>query len=482
MYITNNAEYKMHGNQERGVLEIGADKYKVIADLPGRGPGKGFGVYAEKLDAEGVGTGGYFIIKEDKLSTCLAESLMTLPNNGKDVFSTSAIQASLGVLKKTGSSTPILVTVQPKFVAQEGQQVKGLDQFILGDKRNPNTLWSEESSNQQKIADCISAMSDPVKKQFAKAIYLSQLNGDESLHIGQFMVTVGKDSKISEIVRVDFGALGRWADKRKTDKDFKLFNTSQAYHKSWFSQFGNDYVSYLVKDPIVQTELVRLWIDTNVDEYLKGIQQRFKEQLDKFPANDPVMLKTALQDFHNDVLNTGGDKIDAKVVVTQLMAQVKVKLLLTSSVRCEQMVKEANIILREIAQSKRIKEVIDESLPQFCSKPEFDALHAISNLLGTGDNIISELANLSTLEQLEAYIARIEKEASDPKYARVLQILYPLKEELNPTKTNPVEQYKVRLTETIQELGVKGENETSVEESASATSTPTGRTSPGKNF
>lgn len=475
----------MHGNQETDVLKIGTDKYKVTAVLPGRGPGKGLGVYAEKLDAQGVGTGGCFIIKEDKFSTCLAESLMTLPNNGKDDFSTSVIQASLGILRIKGSSTPILLTVQPKFVAQEGQEVMGLDQFILGDKRNPNTLLSAESSNQQKIADCISAMSDPVKKQFAKAIYLSQLNGDESLHIGQFMVTVGKDSKISEIVRVDFGALGRWAGKREKEKDFKLFNTSQAYQKSWFSQFGNDYVSYLVEDPIVQTELVRLWINTNKDGFIKEAEDRFDTQvgvMERFAEGNTELHRKTLSDFLHEVLNKGMNALPEEVDYKAFKEQVKTQFKDTATARCEQMV--------EKARSERIRVVIAENLRETIAKA------LIINLFGAStdlDELISQLPAISTYAQLQTYIEKIETEnekAPNQHCRALLKILKPLMAELNPRSYDSASQYREQMAElkTQEVPAVNGEIMTPFEESASASatatstsepSTPSGRTSPG---
>lgn len=403
------------------IFQIGSDNYEVLKFLPGRGPGKGLGVFAKKLP-----DGPEFIVKDDKPSICVAEGLMTL-SNIQDA-SKAAIQASLGILKKGENSPPTLVTIQPKFVAEEGQMVQGFDEFILKRKRDPKTFWSEESKNQEAIATCISTMTEPVKKQLAKAIFLSQLNGDESLHIGQFMVSFGQDREITGIVKVDFGALGRWAGKRLNEKDFDIFTTSQAYTKT-ISQLGNDYVSYLLQDDTIRKELVRLWATLDKEQFKQDVEKKFDELSKVLDSVDRDSRGKILRDFYNDVLFKGCDKPSLDISDPQTISSVKKAFLETTEARFEQTFKHAQSI-----RTIRIKEFIKE-LPEF---PQY---------------ITNKIAKISTLEELKNYITSIQElnlDRQNPNYKNLMTSLCSLKEELEPTQAKTTTQFKNLLKKLTQ--------------------------------
>lgn len=166
------------------------------------------------------------------------------------------------------------------------------DQLIFGRKRNPRTVFSEEYKRSSKVGEQIKSLSDAVKMQLANAIYLSQLNGDESLHTGQFMVTVKTGTKdVTSITRIDFGALGRYGMARN---EFDPLHTSKQYAQS--GQFGKDYVSFLLQDTTVKNHLLHLWCETNTHDVVTTITHRFNHQVSNL-ENDPSIKTIALNEF-----------------------------------------------------------------------------------------------------------------------------------------------------------------------------------------
>lgn len=219
------------------------------------------------------------LVKEDKPGTCLAESLVIDVKHPLHKDDPSPIlQADISFATKS-DKTRVVVSNQPAFTVAEGNELLGLDQLILRHKRNPKTLASEESAHPEAIAKSIADMPTDIKKQLAYAIYISQLNGDESLHTGQFMVEREREGAktIKKIQRIDFGALGRYADSRQRAGDIDPLHTSSAYANS--GQLGKDYVSYLLQDNEVRDHLLSLWAQTDLEQVKDAASARFTEQV-----------------------------------------------------------------------------------------------------------------------------------------------------------------------------------------------------------
>ncbi|MDP3559692.1 MAG: hypothetical protein Q8R79_05010 [Legionellaceae bacterium] len=291
------------GNE--GAITLSDDKqYSFVAALKGRGQAGVAGFY--KSPESNV-----YLVKEDDPATCVAESLALSRHDFDPNFTEeeAIIHADITMVKKEEGSK--IASIQPGFQTSPNEKMIGFDLLCLGHKRNPKTTESEEFQNIAGINAVIDAMSDEVKEQLAEAIFLSQLNGDESLHTAQFMVSVNDKNEISKIQRIDFGALGRYAADRQGQET--LFNTSTQYKNKLFTQFKNDYVSYLLQNPVVNHSLAEKWKAVDISAAVTAADTRFDQQMQKI--TDPDIKKKALQGFMNNMLGSGSltDKAAAKI-------------------------------------------------------------------------------------------------------------------------------------------------------------------------
>lgn len=394
-------------------LTINETVYKGKSPLSGRGQSGLAGFYQINENSPQL------LIKEDNPGTCLAESLVVDPTNTK---ASSFIQAQVQLAKKTSveNGSNFIVSIQPKYTPKEGEHFIPFDKFLLGHKRNPKTVMSEEWTNQGKIIDKIGRLDENVKKQLAHAIYISQLNGDESLHTGQFVCSVKQNGvhlmsasapgnekisnennlylyqnprgeiyykssetlnefihntvkpmikkqafrfqgerctnedilkvlayscrvppttdEITEIQRIDFGALGRYAMARE---DFNIKSTSSLYSKS--GQFGKDYVSYLMKDSTIEQEVHRLWINTKPEEVVHLVSERFNQQFNNM-AQDPQLQRESLIQFNQILEKKHKNRTNAKNLgFNELIGQVKENLITSTEKRCDRMIYSAKI-------------------------------------------------------------------------------------------------------------------------------------------
>lgn len=195
-------------------------------------------------------------------------------------------------------------------------------------------------------------MTEHAKNQLAMAIFTSQLVGDESLHVGQFMVKRDNQGVITDLTRIDFGARERYAVRRESEKDF-THATSHAYNKKWNSQVGNDYISYLLAHPDINARVMQLWArpidthklakdyeDTFVKQYnnlpqsqqaeaLKGVQATInKGAKHKFVANSEHGLAKEMSDIMK--VRVESLKKEAKKNITQSLDQALKKVTINS--------------------------------------------------------------------------------------------------------------------------------------------------------
>ncbi len=212
--------------------------------------------------------GNLFVIKEDDIATCIQEGSARfvepyLPKEYK-----YAINLAWTEQFGEDKNNMKVVTIQPAI-----QEAKSLHMAIFGEERNPKTLISPESWNEQSVLNFIRRLSDHAKATLAVAIFAKVFMGDESLHTGQFLVSVieskePKDEKIKtikaeqikDIIGIDTGASERHALQREADKDFKHDNASNSYTGKLFSQAGNNYIKFLINDIDVRAKYVQLWI------------------------------------------------------------------------------------------------------------------------------------------------------------------------------------------------------------------------------
>ena len=280
------------------MISIGDERYVFEAALSNRGQPGMAGFYQSK------DTQKSYLIKEDDPGTCFAESLAITHDpftQTKEPDRAPIIQASIGVMEREGKP-PTTVSIQDKFIAPNNDKVMPFDLYVFGRRRVPKALVSDEYMNQKTISEKIGALSDEVKMQLARAIYISQLNGDESLHVGQFMISVNKAHEVTSIARIDFGALGRYAESRTK---FDVLRTSKQYAES--GQFRKDYVSYLLQDKNIQKKVIDLWKQTNVPEVINKMGKRFSEQVNKL--NNTLDLKsTALGSFSESLSKKNSQK------------------------------------------------------------------------------------------------------------------------------------------------------------------------------
>jgi hypothetical protein len=308
----------------RDPLQIDGSKYTFVSSLQGRGQTGSAGFYA-KNDNQSE----QYLIKEDEPGICLAESLVVTYLPEEAAYS-PLIRAEIAQLGNNALS------IQPMFALSDEEKkrelkVQAFDVLVLGRKRDPKTIISDDFKNRHKVQSSVEKMSPPVKKQLAAAIYMSQLNGDESLHVGQFMVKTDQQNNITQISRIDLGAMGRYAQARV---DFDPLHTSNLYQKH--GQFRKDYVSFLLQNDEVKQHVLTYWKNTNTEDVLQQVINRFNDQINKLNG---VALDSELLNFYKTL--TKASKLPAKKNVTT--NEVRDLLVITTFKRCAEMKAAAEI-------------------------------------------------------------------------------------------------------------------------------------------
>ncbi|HBI21508.1 MAG TPA: hypothetical protein DDY37_02810 [Legionella sp.] len=349
---------------------IGETIYDFVSPLGGRGQAGRAGFYSSD--------GGEHVklIKEDAPGTCLAEGMVICYNPLPEIeMAEPIIQATAGMIMIDGAHAA--VSIQARYSPPPGEVIMPFDQFILGHKRVPNTMVSEEWQNSRLIKEKISALSLDVKMQLANAIYTSQLNGDESLHTGQFMISVNKDNLVvSSIRRIDFGALGRYAMARD---QFDPLHTSKQYGSS--GQFGKDYVSYLLQDDVVKQHVLKLWTHTDTALVVQQVDQRFTHQV---ACIEGPLKDMALKEFDGALTKKSSTPLAQS---GDIEGQVRSHLLQATEARCNGMKASANLnrehsksVLDKHDFKNRFKELRTGSTEPASSKEKAPSTFMLRNL------------------------------------------------------------------------------------------------------
>lgn len=357
-------------------LIIGDKHYAFQSALSGRGQAGMAGFYKSE--------GKTYLIKEDNPGTCLAESLAVIyhpnPNNAPPA---PIIQATAAMVEKNGQK--ISVSIQEKCTAKEGETLMPFDQLIFGRKRNPKTVFSEEYKRSGMVSEQIKSLSDAVKMELANAIYLSQLNGDESLHTGQFMVTVKTGTNdVTSITRIDFGALGRYSMARN---EFDPLHTSKQYAQS--GQFGKDYVAYLLQDNTVKDHLLSLWAQTKTSDIVDLVANRFSSQISNL-VDEPEIRIAALTELQASLAKKSS-------IPLQSFENVLNNLLESTEKRCDGMQKKALSYASNNENEKGKEELITISKHY---KANFnDAINEVRNRVQSIESVTSESPSINRTPQ-----------------------------------------------------------------------------------
>lgn len=311
--------------------------------------GKKFNLLS-KLEGRGqAGMGGFYDYVDDKTGKTITMLIKNDP--AWLVVQEASIRPLLGLvppeLRKTMNvadcetfETPdgrrIVASVQPKL-----PNAKQLTEMMTGEKRDPATLFSVESKNEENIAKFLKSLDRPLKKELAAALFISNMGGNESVHTGQLMTTLDEADRITGICGIDQGAAGRFAIIINVTDDITAGKNSRHYQGGVFEgQFRKDYLSYYMQDPDIQADYFQLCIRTKPlteDTVSKACAVRHQESLSHLPeeirtlATQKILHKIYAkkckpeqleQKLNRIVENIIDEKKDAKIDKADLLAQI----------------------------------------------------------------------------------------------------------------------------------------------------------------
>lgn len=368
-----------------------ADKrYEFKASLEGRGQKGEAGFYTDPDNCE-------VLLKVDDVATCLLEgtayfarSAGLLPKHLKN----SVNFASLAVIEDVPNK---IASIQPRVIPTSGGTIKPWDLVVYDKKREPRTLWSTESWNKEKIIDSISKLTPDAQWQLAAGIVYSQIVGDESLHLGQFMCEQQQDGSVTGITRIDLGARERFAVRRNSDKDISPFKTSRAYESS--GQFGKDYVGYLLANPELKRKVALLWV--NMDK--------------KFP-ND-YLHETVFENSTNalivqiSALPTDEAKIDALTKLLNVINKNSYK-----PIEFPEKFSDLNSKIKSVAKQVAMLDADRVMLMRETARVEFEASPCPKDMLELKNEWRVNLGNRITLNDIVTLHTEISKSKSKRKH------------------------------------------------------------------
>ena len=344
--------------------------------LKGRGHKSTAGFYRQTHSTPG-GEDHEYLIKEDCAGVCLAEATATDAFLTEEEHKRSINCAFIGRLNSK------VISIQEGLTANKRETLIGLDEYVYGRKRNPNTWRSEESRWKDKIKTMLSELPWRAKNDLASALFASTALGDESLHLGQFMIVTSRsdaDRRIKRIIRVDFGARERFAKKRFETFDYHPTRTSKPYAHS--GQKCKDYISYLLVDKPLRTQFLSLWAMANIETIVQSQILKFKTQIATLPDDKKeVALYKFLDEFNKGAKHPVeiGDLrgIENKIRYFLLVYEEIIRS------RCEHMQKEAREELSQTLEAERNKSFIDVTHARLINGG--GSYTFLRNKLGTGD-------------------------------------------------------------------------------------------------
>lgn len=254
------------------------------------------------------------LIKEDDASTCVLEGTAYFAEHLLPPALKNAVNfATAGVVAI--SPKPMIVSVQPRVMpSTQGGAVKPWDVLVYGAKREPMSLVSWEQWYEGKLSRGIAELNSMAQWQLAAGIFTSQVVGDESLHVAQFMADVDADNNVIGIKRIDLGARERYARLREIKEEVDPYNTSAQYQST--GQFGKNYCGLMLKSPELNHKLTMLWArlsarsDIELEQAIKkSSEEAFIAQFAVIPeAQKMEALEGVLKVLNKGVLEAYNEK------------------------------------------------------------------------------------------------------------------------------------------------------------------------------
>jgi len=250
--LETSAEPHVFKLQDEQLIDNEGNVFQITKRLEGRGQEGMANFYSDGKKEH--------LIKEDDAATCVLEGTAYMVRDAKllpSALENAANFATVGVIT-TGAPKPMVLSVQPRVMpSQKGGRVMPWDVIVYGAKREPKTLISWESWYAGKVSRGIAELNSSAQWQLAAGIFTSQVVGDESLHIGQFMADVDEENNIVGIKRIDFGARERYAVSRDVSREANPYTTSKQYQS--IGQFGKDYCGAMLSNPQLGQKVTLLW-------------------------------------------------------------------------------------------------------------------------------------------------------------------------------------------------------------------------------
>lgn len=222
------------------------------------------------------------LVKVDDPATCVLEGSARFAQDLLPHRNQKAVNfAEAGILQKGNESD--VISVQPRVAPSKlDNEVVPWDKVVYGRKRNPKSWVSDEIKHHKIIKQNLDNLSDQAHSDLAAALYVSGIVGDESLHVGQFMAEVDKNTgKVEGITRIDFGARERHGIARYKSDDYGNTTSKQYKHSG---QIGKDYINYYLSHPETQQKYLSMCA-RQVDEtaLAKKHITTLNQELDKLP-------------------------------------------------------------------------------------------------------------------------------------------------------------------------------------------------------
>ncbi len=256
-------------------------EYKQIDRLKGRGQA-GLAAFYKKTSDPKI----QILVKVDDPATCVVEGsadFVTTSHVIPTQLANTVNYAYVGSYSDENNQTHT-ISIQDKVVPTNStEKVVPWDTIVYGKKREPKTMFSTESWHPEKIRENLTNMLPTTQWQLAGGIFASNIAGDESLHIGQFMAIQDNQQNVVGIKRIDLGARERYAIVR-SNHPYDPYKTSSQYCAS--GQFGKDYIDFLLSSEDIKRKYTLLWslavIDQNIEtQYILS----FITAINSVPAN-----------------------------------------------------------------------------------------------------------------------------------------------------------------------------------------------------
>lgn len=256
------------------IIDDDKQEYQLVNPLNGRGQPGLAAFYQKTIDPKIP-----ILVKVDDPATCVMEGsadFVTTSHVIPTQLANTINYAYVGLYTDENNQTHT-ISIQDKVVPTNStEKVVPWDTIVYGKKREPKTMFSTESWHPEKIRENLTNMLPTTQWQLAGGIFASNIAGDESLHIGQFMAIQDNQQNVVGIKRIDLGARERYAIAR-SNHPYDPYKTSSQYCAS--GQFGKDYIDFLLSAEDIKRKYTLLWSIATIDAIEKSYMVSFMKAM-----------------------------------------------------------------------------------------------------------------------------------------------------------------------------------------------------------